>query len=300
MDENANKPRVLREMPPRHLNWHTRLVLLFGDPASQAGWLLLAVGSVFFWTTSIRSEAALWLEQKSTHWQRDVGQVLTADSTSLWEKGNHVWKYEYYFDLAGKQYHGVSYSPGKKFDPKQIVYIHYNPSNPDISYIIGLRRTPYPARLNVLLVIPLLGLALVLLPLRQRLKFLHILKIGDFTRGRLISKTPTGKTVREGIRVLPQFKYLFQFEHEGTLYLSSCVTHLGYLVEDEEAEIILYDRFNPQNNIVYDAVPNVPKIDESGRMCQAPTHKAWVVALPVFTLSFNLLFFGKTLLQLLF
>ena len=284
-------------MPPRHLNWYTRLVLLFGDYTMQAGWLLLAIGSVFFWTTAVRSEAALWLEQQRTDWQKQVGVVLKADSINVWEKGKHIWKYEYSFALAGKEYRGVSYSPEKKFDPQQIVYIHYDPTNPNLNYIIGLRRSPYPARINLLLIIPVLGLLLVLFPLRERLKFLHILRIGDFTRGRLISKTPTGKTVREGSRIMPRHKYLFQFEHKGTIYTASCTTHRGHLVEDEETEIILYDHFKPQNNIVYDAVPNVPEIDAAGRMKPAPNSKAWTVFLPLFTVAFNLLFFVKNLLD---
>lgn len=287
-------------MPPRHLNWYTRMVVLFGDYVMQAGWLLLAVGSVFFWTTSIRSEASLWLEQQRTDWQRQVGIVLKSDSVDVWEKGHHIWKYEYNFALAGKQYDGVSYSAEKKFDPEQIVYIHYDPTNPYLNYIIGLRRTPYPTQVNFLLIIPLMGLLLVLFPLRERLRFLHILRIGDFTRGRLISKSPTGKSVREGSRVMPQHKYLFQFEHEETIYTASCTTHHGQLVEDEEAEIILYDHFKPQNNLIYDAVPNVPEIDEAGRMCQAPNSKAWVVFLPFFTVIINLLFIAKAALEQLF
>lgn len=284
-------------MPPRHLNGYTRLVVLFGDYTMQAAWLLLAIGSVFFWTTSIRSEAALWLEQQQTNWQRQPGVVLKADSVNIREKGQHIWKYEYSFALAGKEYRGVSYYPAKKFDPQQIVYIHYDPANPQVNYIIGMRRSPYPARINWLLILPVLGLLLVLLPLRERLRFLHILRIGDFTRGRLISKSPTGKTVREGSRVMPQYKYLFQFEHDGIIYTASCVTHQGHLVEDEEAEIILFDRFKPQNNIVYDAVPNVPEIDEAGRMKQAPNTRAWTVFLPIFTVVFNLLFFARMLLD---
>lgn len=297
MHEDPDNTRVLREMPPRHLNWYTRLVVLFGDYTMQAGWFLLAFGSVFFWSTSIRSEAARWLEQQGTDWQRQPGVVLKADSVNVWEKGHHVWKYEYSFALAGKEYRGVSYSPEKKFDPQQIVYIHYDPANPDINYIIGLRRSPYPAYINLLLIIPLLGLLIVLLPLRQRLRFLHILRVGDFTRGRLISKSPTGKSIREGSRVMPQHKYLFQFEHDGVTYTASCTTHRGYLVEDEEAEIILYDHFKPQNNIVYDAVPNVPEIDLAGRMAPPPASKAWTVFLPVFTVTFNLFFFVKSLLD---
>ncbi len=300
MHEEAKASRTLREMPPRHLNQYTQLVVLFGDYTMQAGWLLLAVGSVFFWTTAIRSEAALWLEQQGTDWQKQVGVVLKADSMDVWEKGHRIWKYEYSFALAGKQYQGVSYSAEKKIDPQQIVYLHYDPTNPNINYIIGMRRSPYPARINLLLIIPLLGLILVFWPLRQRLRYLHLLRNGEFTRGHLISKSPTGKTIREGSRMLPQHKYFFQFEHQGILYTASCATHRGHLVEDEEAEIILYDRLNPQNNLVYDAVPNAPAIDPAGRLSQASASMAWVVFLPLFSIALNTLYVVKSLLDLLF
>ena len=40
--------RYLKELPPRRLTLVTQAILFFGDMASQIGWFLVAIGSVFF------------------------------------------------------------------------------------------------------------------------------------------------------------------------------------------------------------------------------------------------------------
>lgn len=261
--------------------------LLFGDWPTQAGWLLLAMGSVFFWTTSVRSELAMWWEQRQVNWQKVPGVVLEVGELPKIERGERIWYHKFFFSVAGKRYEGISYQRGKKFDPGQIAYIHYDPEYPWRSYIIGQRRSPWPARINLLLLVPLLGVVLVVAPLKRRLHFTHLLKMGAFTRGTLVAKEPTGKVIREGSRLLPEFKYLFQFEHEGIVYLASCKTHHTQLVEDEEAEIILYDPAKPTDNVVYDAMPFAPPIDERGSLAPPSPSKSWVLLLPFFTIAFN-------------
>lgn len=295
MEEPIADDRTLRELPPRQLHWYAVLVLLFGNYAAQSGWLMLAAGSFFFWTTALRSEAALWIQQRQIPWEKVTGVVRSTDSLHRIEQGERIWACHYTFSLAGHRFSGTSYSVGKKFDAGQIVYIHYDPIQPRRNHIIGLRRSPYSAWLNLLLLIPLAGLLPVLVPLRKKLRFIRLLRYGSFTRGTLLSKNPTGQSIRRGATVLPVVKYLFQFEHQGTIHLASCRTAHTHLVEDEAAEIILYAPSHPATNVVYDAIPNVPDIGRDGRLLPIPFHKSWVVLLPVFTTVFNLLFLWQSL-----
>lgn len=283
--------RYLQELPPRKLNWYTQAVILCGDFVSQTGWALLAIGSIVFWTTVVRSEARIFFEEHTVDWQEKAGVVLEADSTLAVEKKKRVWKYRHSFSLDGQRYLGESYSIGKKFDAGQIVYIRYDAENPEKNYIIGNRRSMFSLQSNLLLLIPLFGVFFILSPIRQNLRFLRVLKIGDFTRGALVSKTATNQSVAKGGSVRTVFKYLFQFEQEGTLYLATCRTHQANLVEDEETEIILFDKYNPSLNIVYDAVPNVPQINQDGKMLPAPLEKAPLLFLPTFSLAVNGVFF---------
>ena len=291
MNPSEENQRVLRELPPRRLDWYTQTVLLLGDFISQTGWALLAAGSVFFWTTAVNSEVKYFFEKHHTDWQQKAGVILEADTTLGVENKKRIWEYRHSFAPGdGYRYLGTSYSVGKKFDAGQIAYIQYDPENPATNYIVGLRRSEYSWRVNLLLLVPLFGLFFIGYPIRLNLKDLRLLKIGDFTRGELESKTATGQSVKKGAQVLPVFKYQFRFEYEGVIYLASCRTHHTNLVEDEATESILFDRYNPAFNLVYDAVPNVPPVSAEGKMERMPAMKVWVLFLPGFSVAVNFIF----------
>ncbi len=283
-------PRYLKELPPRRLDLVTQAIMLFGDMASQVGWLLFAVGSVFFWTVAVNSEARLLLEERNINWEDKAGVILSADTTGRQENGLPIWKYKHSVAVDGQRYLGESYSVGKKFDTGQIAYIRYDAADPRNNFIIGLRRNAFSSKADWFLLVPLFGILLLLLPLKRNLRFIRLLKIGDFTRGKLVNKYPTGESIKKGGTVMPEFGYSFEFEHEGIKYLANCRTHETYKVEDEETEIVLYDRYRPHFNLVYDAVPNVPRINEEGKLEPLWGTKAWVLFLPVFTVVLNFVF----------
>ncbi len=282
--------RFLKELPPRQVNLVTQAIMLFGDMASQVGWLLFAAGSVFFWTIAVHSEARLLFEERQIDWVDKAGVVLAADTTNAIEDGLRVWKYRHSVSVEGQRHLGESYSVGKKFDNGQIVYIRYDAANPDHNFIIGLRRNEFSSKADWFLIIPVFGLLLLLLPLKRNLRFIRLLKIGDFTRGKLVNKYLTGESIRKGGTVMPEFRYSFEFEHDGIKYLANCRTHETNKVEDEETEIILFDRYKPHYNLVYDAVPNVPIINEEGHLVPLGGLKALVLFLPVFTIVLNLVY----------
>lgn len=282
--------RTIRDIPPRHIDWFTKLILVCSDSASQAGWALLAIGSIIFWNTVVSSEAKFWLQDKTINWQEKAGIVLNVDSTRRLENRIPVWRYEHSVSVEGKRFKGESYSVGKKFGGGQIAFIRYSPEDPSINHIIGLRRSPFSWRVNLLLVIPLLGLFLAFASVSYNIKVIRLLQMGEFTRGKLVSKLFTKKSVKKGGLDRPVYLYRFEFTHDGAIFLASCMTHRIDLVEDEESEIILYDKYNPSFNLVYDSVPNVPKIDMDGHLKAASNQESVYLFLPLFTLIVNLLF----------
>lgn len=291
MNPPAENQRTLRELPPRRLDWYTQAVLLLGGYVSQTGWALLAIGSVFFWHTSVNSGVKYWWRDQTVDWQSKEGIILEADSTSATQGGQRVWRYLHSFAPGdGYRYRGVSFSIGKKFDAGQLAFIQYNPNDPRDNYAVGLRRTQYAKRVNLLLLVPLAGLVLVAFSFPRKWRVLRLLKIGEFTRGKLFGKNLTGEVVRNGAKVLPVYRFDFRFEHSGTVYHSTCRTHHPALVEDEESESILFDRYKPGFNLVYDAVPHLPKITKSGKLAAMPWERAGVLFLPGFCLAVNLVY----------
>ena len=217
--------RFLKELPPRHLDVVTQAVLLVGDLASQLGWFLVAMGSVFFWTVAVNSEARLMWEERNIEWKSKAGFIISADSTQMVEGKQRIWKYQHSFGLDGERYLGESYSVGKKFDAHQIAYIRYDADHPGKNYLVGLRRTAFSSKSDWFLLVPLFGFLLLLLPIRGNLRIIRLLKIGDFTRGKLVDKYPTGETIKTGGSVMPEFRYNFEFEHQGTRFFATCHTH---------------------------------------------------------------------------
>jgi hypothetical protein len=287
----AENMRTLRQLPPRRLDCYTQAVLLLGGYTSQVGWALLAIGSVFFWTVAVNSEAVQWFRGSTANWQDKEGVILEADSTGTVEDGQRIWRYLHSVAPGdGYRYKGVSYSVGKKFDAGQLAFIRYDADDPRNNFAVGLRRSEHRWQVNLLLLLPLLGLLLLLYPLRRNFKVLRLLKIGDFTRGRLFAKNPTGQVVRMGAKVLPVYRFQFRFEHNGTVYHATCRTHHPALVEDEDSESILFDRYKPSFNLVYDAVPHLPKITAAGWLAAVPVERAWVLFAPAFVVAVNLVY----------
>ncbi len=290
MIEPKENTRVLRELSPRRLSWFTQAVLLCGDQVSQAGWFLLAIGSVFFWTTTINSDVKFFLKSHITDWEQKAGVVLEADSTRIKEQGQRVWRYLHSFALGGYRYKGTSYSAGKKFDVGQIIFIQYDPRDPRVNCIVGLERSAHRWQVNLLLLFPLAGLIIIAGASQQSLRTLRLLKTGNFTQGKMVEKLATGRVAKRGVETSPVFKYLFRFEQAGVLYLASCYTHEVSQVEDEATESILFDPRNPAINLVYDAIPNMPLINSKGKMEPLPYAKSGVLFLPAFVIAVNLVF----------
>lgn len=278
------------ELPPRHIGLFTQAVLLVGDWVSQTGWALLALGSVFFWTTTVNSDFGE-ARKAGTVWKKKAGVILSADTTGTLEGVKQIWHYRHSFALDGQRHTGESFSVGKKFDEGQIAFIQFDPAAPSNNFLVGLRPKQFDKKINWLLLIPLLGIPLLIWPIRANMKFIRLLKIGDFTRGKLMGKEGTGKSRKVGAMVLPIMRYDFAFKYKNAEYLATCKTHSTHLVEDETSERILFDRFEPTFNLVYDAVQSVPEIGKNGRLLPLEGWRGWVLFLPTFTVFFNLVFY---------
>ncbi|MCC6727651.1 MAG: hypothetical protein IT258_24305 [Saprospiraceae bacterium] len=141
------------------------------------------------------------------------------------------------------------------------------------------------------LIFPLIGLAFIIQGIRQNGKAIKLLEIGEFTRWAMCSKVATNSSVSINNQHYPVYIYCFDFEAGGRTHSATCKTHQAWLVEDEEREIILYDKYNPANCIVFDATANRPEISEQGMFASPGIGKIWLLALPLMGIGMNLYFF---------
>ena len=281
--------RHLHDLPPRRINLFTKATVLCGGFFQQFGWIFFCMGSLFAWLFVPASDVRFWFEF-GKEWKETPGKVVTAEPTNSAVNDQVVYSYLHSFELDGQRFTGKSFSVGQQFREGQEVSVRYDAVNPSDSHVAGSRRAVFPAFVLFVLLFPLVGLGFIVHSVRQNLRAVQLLEIGDFTRGVMKSKEATGSVVKINNTTYPVFKYQFGFEAGGKQHTATCKTHRGWLVEDEEREIILYDRFNPGFNLVFDAAPNMPSISGQGTLEPAPLRHAVYLLLPLAGVALNLFF----------
>ena len=287
---NSNpSARHLRDLPPRSIGLYTKSIVLFGGFMQQFGWIFFCMGSLFSWIFIPLSDVKYWFEF-GKEWKEVPGKVVSAEATNSAVNEETVYQYLHSFEVGGQRYTGKSYSVGQDFQGGEAVSIRYDAKNPSDSHMAGSRRAVFPAFVLFVLIFPLVGLGFIVHAIRHNLRAIKLLEIGDFTRGKMVTKESTNSVVKINNTSYPVYKYGFEFEAGGKCYTATCKTHQAWLVEDEEREIILYDKFNPDLNVVYDAAGNMPAITEQGMLATPGIGKVVYLILPFIGIGMNSVF----------
>jgi hypothetical protein len=288
MEPNPSS-RHLRDLPPRSIGLFTKATILFGGFLQQFGWIFFVMGSLFSWIFIPASTVRFWFEF-GKDWKETPGKIISAEPTNSAVNDVTVYRYLHSFEVNGVRFTGKSFTTGQQYQGGEEVNIRYDANNPGDSHVAGSDRAVFPAFVLFVLLFPLVGLAFIVTSVRNNWKAVKLLEIGEFTRGKMVSKEATGSEVKINNNRYPIFKYSFEFEAGGKTRTAICKTHQGWLVEDEEREIILYDRFNPDFNLVYDAAANVPAISEYGMLKPASFGKVLYLLLPLAGIALNVYF----------
>ncbi len=282
--------RQLHELPPRQISLFTKAAILFGGFLQQFGWIFFVMGSLFAWIFIPPSTVRFWFEA-GKDWKEVPGKVVTSEPTNSSVNDQTVYRYLHSFEVNGQRFTGKSFTPGQRYQGGEEVTIRYDAKDPSKqSHILGSDRAVFPAFVLFVLIFPLVGLGFIVHSIRQNAKAIKLLEIGEFTRGAICSKEATNSTVKINNNTYPIFKYIFEFEANGRTQNATCKTHQAWLVEDEQREIILYDKYNPEFNLVFDAAPNMPNISEQGTLEPAGFGKVVYLALPLVGIAMHLYF----------
>lgn len=175
--------------PPRRVAGLLPWRIMLGSLRAQLGWLVLAVGSLFFYGLVCHADVS--------GWRFHVGRVghatgrwlycrQTQDSAGRGRDRRRLWIFEDYFqyEILGRTYKGMSYADGAC--PGGRLPIEYLIGHPEIARVVGERRAPYSPWAILVAIVPFTGLWLVLSTLAEGRLRARLLRDGVETAGRPI------------------------------------------------------------------------------------------------------------------
>lgn len=271
-------------LPPRQVPWPVRNQLLWGGFANQFGWLFFGFGLIFFWIFGLNADLSA-LSFTPGKIKTVDGRVIAVEDTNASENDTPIYAnhYAYRIERWEREYQGVSYSLGRRFEPGQTVTVEYLRSDPTNSRIAGTRQGWFsPWVLLIVLPFPLIGLGFIVFGLRNGLKANRLLANGKVGLGTLKSMVPTNTRVNNQT----VYKLTFEFTADDGRYCEVVAkTHLTSRLRDDDQERLLYDPDNPSYAVMLDNLPGKPDIDELGQIRPASPGSGWLVlVLPLLAL----------------
>ncbi len=154
-------------------------------------------------------------------------------------------------------------SKGRGIQIGTTITIEYPEEKPQYSRIKGMRRQVFgPAALFVV-IFPIIGLLFIFFGIKKYLRAIRLLKNGELTKGKLISKVPTNTKVDEQTA----YKLTFRFKDKiGNEFDVLEKTHQTHLFEDDNEESLLYMPDNPEYAILIDSLPGSFSFDGKGNI----------------------------------
>ncbi len=247
----------------RNITISAKSAVLFGGILNQLGWIFLSAGLISVWVVAMNADLSF------IHFTGKIetveGVATHSFKTKVSDDGDPVFENHYKFKTKeGIEYNDFSYAVDQDIESGTAITIEYPKGKPQYSRIIGMQRNIYGA-VAVLFPIPFLGIGLwlILSSMKKSLRGLHLLKYGQLTKGKLISKVPTNMKINE--QTVYKLTFCFQ-DNLGSKFNVSEETHLPHLLEDDIEEKLLYSKRNPNYAIMLDSLPCFISIDKNGNV----------------------------------
>lgn len=234
----------------------------FGGPIQQFGWLFLGVGMIFVWAFAARADlSGVLFTTMDTG--TATGHVLETEELNLSIDDRSVWAARFEYAVDGVSRRGLAYAhhghPGRGQD----VSVEYLVDHPNIARIEGMRRAALPPLGLLAGLFAVVGLAIVVPTHRRRRRSARLLRIGEFTRGRLVAKEKTGTEINGQ----PVWALTFAFSDlRGTEHTLQTRTADPSVLEDEPDEAVLYDPSMPAVATTLNDMPGHVHLDDAGHL----------------------------------
>ncbi|MBT29873.1 MAG: hypothetical protein CMO01_09460 [Thalassobius sp.] len=281
--------------PPRKIPFTTRLEILFGGLTNRIGWPIFGLGMVFFWVFSLESDL-MNIRKFSSDLKTAKGKIYKVRETGSIVNGKEVEEYSYQFWTESGLHSGTSYSRDQHYNIKNEVVVEYVDEHPEFSRIQGLRTAEYGIAVGLLpLIVPFVGFIMVYLGFKGGNHTIRLLKNGEVGYGKLVKKTATGREINDQI----VYQMFFEFQAEdGEKYLVETHTHEAYRLEDEDVEVLLYNKERPTEALMFDSMPGEPKVDTEGNIKATGVSVAFgALLVPILAIGGNLLYMISLIIQ---
>jgi hypothetical protein len=236
--------------PPRRVPLPVVVSAMLGT----TGWfgalfLIMGLGFTLIFTQGYRPFDDLRIVLSRTSVQ---GTIRNVKSVNASENDVEVYEYEYAFTTRGGQkVTGHSYSTGREWGIGSTVNVEYVPDEPSISRIQGTRTSLFSPFVLFVLIFPLVGAAMFLIPAYGGIRQVLLLRNGLVGDARILSAQPTGVSVNN----TPVLKYSYEVTtSSGVMADGAANAFPSGRIGDEEAEPALYLPSNPGRSTLIDAI----------------------------------------------
>lgn len=257
--------------PPRDLPIALRLVLLLRGGLAVAGWLVLGLGGAL--AVAIGANAEPWNDPFAGA-ERAYARVVATETTSVRVNKRTVHAVRFEWPAAAPRHRGVSYMDGQPPATGSTIAVRWLPGEPPQACAVGMRSAPLPRAARFVYVLPVLGLALLVVGAARGRRQIRLLRDGLLARGVCTAKRPTnGKVNGRPVQILT-FRYV---DAKGRKRTTEVRTHRVDPLLDDAEELLLHDPADG-SAVLWDALPVQPRPDGANGL-QPPTTAEFTASL---------------------
>ena len=250
----------------RNIPISTRCSILFGGFKNQFGWAFFGFGLIFFWAFAMNSDLSFLYY---------TGEMITVEGTATYSietdatEGNVtvIENHYKYKTEDGLEFEGFSYATGQDIQAGEAIKVEYPEGKPQYSRIKGMRSQIFGPEVLWVVLFPFIGLIFILFGIKRSMRVLRLLKHGELTKGKLISKLRTNTKINGRF----VYKLTFRFnDYQGHEFEIREKTRTPHLLQDQGEESLLYLRHKPAYAIMLDSLPSAASINTDGRIESTP------------------------------
>lgn len=255
MSDNIQQAESMRYGRERQIPTGLKLRVLFGGVTMFIGIAFLVMGSLFLFVFGSISGMSTQSVPEDAGEAKAV--ITKIESTNSSVNGQSVYNFHYEFKHHdGNTYQGFSYGEGMILQEGQEVDIEFDRQNPEISQIKGMRMDTMPGWV-ILPILPfvLIGAGFTGYNFIKNRKSLELLRIGQVTYGKLITKEPTNTRINN--RTV--YKLTFEFQVRNQTYHTVAKSHQPEKLMDEREEKLVYNPDDPNEAQMIDELTGAVK-----------------------------------------